>query len=297
MKDDPISISDELLRATLGELSEKELAEIREALSSEALNADHDSKVDQVLRAAALVGNEGEAPALPAAVRDRLEAARDSAISDSVGGETETGVYSVPKRYDADHGTGKNISRFHTTAVIAGGLAVAASVAVAFVTYVRPVTQQMAITFAEAANLLTPGEETAFLEPIFTWKADNGGVVEVEVFDGEGTRLARLDKAFSPLRWESLEVEQALEPGVEYELKLSTRDGVIVTRPFQTVPSASGAPTPGETLEGIIEQCESYIAANRPADAWMLWGELTASQKSDPRMQALKEQILAVIAG
>lgn len=49
------------------------------------------------------------------------------------------------------------------------------------------------------------------------------------------------------------------------------------------------------TLEGVIRQCEGFIASGRPADAWMLWTQLSESEKQDPKMQELKKVILEKI--
>ncbi|MDF1823927.1 MAG: hypothetical protein P1U68_04750 [Verrucomicrobiales bacterium] len=297
MKDDTSSISNETLRATLGDLTDEEIIQLREELSGESIDSQTDIKVDGILHLVAAASKKEVTPPLPEGVRESLEAARVQAESDAQGGETETGIYSVPKRYDPQRKEREGRGNWHSAGVIAAGLAIAASVAVAFVTYVRPVNHSIPVSFAEAVSLLTPGEETSFLEPVFTWEVDNGGVVEIEISTSDGVRIASLDRAFSPLRWSSLRHEASLEPGVEYEMKLSTREGELASSRFRTASAASGAPLPAGSIDEIVAQCEGYLAANRPADAWMLWGELTAAEKSDPRMQVLKEQILAVITG
>ncbi|MEM1444230.1 MAG: hypothetical protein AAGF67_17925 [Verrucomicrobiota bacterium] len=293
MEDASHPLSDELLRERFGDLSNEELDSLRRTLSDLDYDPETEGEVDRVLRRAAAVVSE-EAPPLPASVREAFETARLDAENSS----SEPSVYETPKRYQSEK---KDkvvpMSRWHSSVVITGGLAAAAAIVIAFVTFIRPVSQPISFTFADAVTLLTPGEQTGFLEPIFTWKAENSGVVDVTVRTESGEAIASLDKAFSPLRWSALEASASLSADEVYELELSNGEGVIALREFRTASVAEGAPTPEPSLEEIIVQCEELIADNRPADAWMLWGELTVTQKADPRMQELKEQILAVIAG
>lgn len=293
MEDSSQFPSDEVLKERFGDLPDEELDPLRRSLEKIEYDPDEEAPVDRALRNAAESASEA-APPLPDSVRESFEKARLSAGNEA----SESDVYGTPKRYQSGEPSNViSMGHWHSSAVITAGLAVAAAVAVAFVTFVRPVTKPVPFVFADAITLLTPGEQTGFLEPIFTWKAGNSGVTDVAVRDADGAVIATLEQAFSPLRWSALEASEELEPGKSYELELSSESGVLATREFQTAAEAKGAPEPDDTLEGIISQCERLIADNRAADAWMLWGELNVSEKADPRMQELKEQILAVIAG
>ncbi|MDF1659921.1 MAG: hypothetical protein P1U58_20065 [Verrucomicrobiales bacterium] len=294
MKDDtPHSLTDERLLALFGDLSTKELGLLKEELARNDFDSLTDAKVHEALEKLVADGR-GEVPPLPADVRTSFETARLRVLN-----ETELPeVYETPKRYDSPSGQRTSeMSRWHSSVVITGGLAAAAAIVIAFVTYVRPVERPSSLSYADVVTLLTPGEETGFLEPIFTWNAENGGVVDVAVISAEGKEVASLVNAFSPLRWSSLKSTEALVSGELYMVEISTPTGLVANRQFATGAEAGGAPVPERSLEEIILQCQDLIAASRPADAWMLWGELTAIQKADPRMQALKEEILSVITG
>ncbi len=294
MKDDLSKLKTaDYLRKQFGDLSESEIAEISRELGQDLNSIVNDEEVDQRIRKM-FVASDQEMPTLSAAVRTKLETARLNAENE----QSEGDVYALPKRYQGSEvKKGFVGSRWHTSAVIMGGLAAAAAITIAYVSFVRPVIPKVVVTFAEAITLLTPGPETGFLEPVFTWNSGNGGVVDVKVRAADGSAVAELGNAFSPLRWSSMETKARLESGTEYQLEISGRDGMLETRSFRTAKSAGGAPVPAATLEEIIDQCRSYIGESRPADAWMLWGELTGEQKADPGMQELKAEILAVISG
>ncbi len=293
MKDESFEdIPDKLLRERFGNLTDEELLEVRSELVAQKFDPEADRIVNSVLEKSA-TASRGDAPPLPESVRRSFENARLSVENASA----DADVYATPKRYQSEPSGTKPMSRLHSISVISGGLAAAAAIVVAYVTYIRPVDQAPVITYADNVTLLTPGEKTGFIEPIFTWKSGNGGVVDVRVLSSAGETVASLDTAFSPLRWSSLKSSGPLDEGEVYELEIRTPDGLLSSRSFETGVEASGAPAPGESLESIIKQCQALIAANRPADAWMLWGELTSTQKSDPRMQELKDEILSVIAG
>ncbi|MEM6277905.1 MAG: hypothetical protein AAF733_00400 [Verrucomicrobiota bacterium] len=293
MKDSSHPLTDDLLRERFGELSSEEYESLRKRLEESGYDPEREGAVDSLLWQTANEVPE-EAPPLPASVREAFERAR----LDAENSASEPSVYETPKRYTGSEP--KNVvsmSRWHSSMVITGGLAAAAAIVIAFVTYIRPVSAPVSVSFANAVTLLTPGEQTGFLEPIFTWNSENSGVVDVMVRSESGEAVASLNQAFSPLRWSALESVSNLTADESYRLELSNEEGVIATREFRTAPAAEGAPAPAETLEEIISQCEQLLTENRAADAWMLWGELTVTQKGDPRMQDLKEQILAVIAG
>lgn len=286
------------LRSRFPELSDAELKELRRALAEDLSANDwdliRDAEVDRVLRAEVSDADE-PVPPLPERIRTAMETARLERENQSRGAD----LYALPKRYGttADAGDAAPVSRWHTASVVAGGLAVAAAITVAYVSLVRPVTSDPVVPFAGAVTLLTPGEETSFLEPVFTWDVDVAGVVDVRVVSPDGAELAALEDAFSPLRWSAFKTVGAMQPGGEYRLEISSPEGLLASRRFRIVETAQGSPEPAGSLDGILRQCRQLLSENRPADAWMLWAELTTAQKDDPRMQELKEQILAVLAG
>lgn len=153
------------------------------------------------------------------------------------------------------------------------------------------------VPMAGGATILTPGEVTGFQAPIFTWKADNGGVVDVEVTDLQtGKTIASLEAAFSPVSFEKFEIQSQLEPGQTYRVTVSGERKGLAETTFQVSSGAlAGGPVRESSLEGVIRQCENLIEEGRPADAWMLWAKLSSDEKQDERMQRLKEVILEKI--
>jgi len=152
---------------------------------------------------------------------------------------------------------------------------------------------------AGTAEVLTPAGATAFTEPVFTWTTDNGGVVRIEVIDPvTGETLATLDRAYSPVRFSSMERFSTLAEGRAY--RVAVRDAkkgrLLADGGFATIAGGEGAPQRAGALDDVLRQCESYVGAGRPADAWMIWAELSGDEKADPRMQALRERILAKLA-
>lgn len=293
MSDLPQRPSDDSLQERFGPLSTEELAALRKALAEMDYDLPLDEEMDRVLRETSEVSLDEDRP-IPFSVRSAFEKARLAAENDT----REASVYETPKRYGSERPSKiVSMSRWHSTGVIAGGLAAAAAITIAFVTYVRPVASPLVPVFADAVTLLTPGDTTGFLEPVLTWQAENGGVVHVTVRSAEGEIVASLENAFSPLRWSALERIKELSAGTRYAVEVSGEKLTLASREFETASEAEGAPEPEVTLDGIVTQCEALLAANRAADAWMLWGELTAQQKSDVRMQDLKTRILSLIAG
>ena len=150
------------------------------------------------------------------------------------------------------------------------------------------------VPMAGGATILTPGEVTGFQAPIFTWKADNGGAVDVEVADARtGRKIASLGGAFSPVSFEKFEIQSPLVPGQTYRVTVSGgRKGLAETTFRISSEAVAGGPVRENTLEGVIRQCEDLIEQGRPADAWMLWAKLSSDEKQDERMQRLREIIL-----
>lgn len=84
--------------------------------------------------------------------------------------------------------------------------------------------------------------------------------------------------------------------GASYKLRVVAEDDLLLEKNFKTTQFAvERGPIREESLDGVIRQCEGFIAAGRPADAWMLWHQLKASEKQDLRMQELKKLILSKI--
>jgi hypothetical protein len=146
---------------------------------------------------------------------------------------------------------------------------------------------------AIAARVLTPGGETGFTRPTLTWELKDPVPVRAEIVEaGTGNVVASAGPAFSPLTFERMSPTD-LVPGRAYEVRLVSPDRVPVhSKGFKVATDARGAPVREPSLDGVIRQCEDFINRNRPGDAWMLWAELTETEKSDPRMQALKRRIL-----
>lgn len=153
------------------------------------------------------------------------------------------------------------------------------------------------VPVAQTAKILTPGKVTGFRAPVFTWTSDNGGAVNLEVVDAaSGVVVAQSEQVFSPIGYENFSKAVPLDPAKEYRFRILTSGKSLAEVSFQVGGNAiSEAPVPEATLEGVIQQCQQYIASGRPADAWMLWSKLTSDETGDTRMQELKKLILDLI--
>lgn len=296
MSGDGNNFSEEYLEETMGDLDGVDLEKLRGDLEAVGVDAASDGNVHRLFSEAASASEESEVPEIPSAAMALFEEKRAEAFARVAEEEAELDR-SIASKSEDSKSVRKERSAFFRLPVQLGLLGAAAAVAVAFVWQQGKNGQAPNVTYAQSVTVLTPGEATGFAEPVFTWKADNGGAVDVTVVDGEsGNEVASVELAYSPLRWSSLSDRAALEPGRGYEVRLSSGGERLSERAFRTLDSAADAPEPEATIEGIIEQCENLIAENRPADAWMLWAELTGEQKAHPKMQELKTMILQQIA-
>lgn len=290
-------MTDEDLEKTLGELGKDEIAEIRKSLGNLEVDPEKDLAMDSLLKDTASAVDDDGVPEIPASAMALFEEQREAAMAEVAQEEAdlESTIYSQPRRYSEPSPKQSFFSRLRLPVGL--GLAgAAAAIAVAMLYQGSESTSGIPVTVADAVSVLTPGDVTGFTEPVLTWKAENGGVVDVEVVEsGSGRTIASLDQAFSPVRWGTLSTQGALKPGVEYEVRLTAEGKSLATKTFSTIASAA-APEPAADLDGIVAQCEALLAENRPADAWMLWAELNSSQKADARMQELRKVILAKIA-
>ncbi|MCG8600446.1 MAG: hypothetical protein MI807_09925 [Verrucomicrobiales bacterium] len=288
------TLTDEELEKTLGSLGEDDIAEVRKELSGFDVNAETDQSIDELLRETAGDLPEVNVPDIPAAAKELFDARRKEAFEEVAAEEQnlEATVYSRPRRYgDAPEKKGF-FARFRLPVGLAATALAAALVVGMFYKGDDPTGD---ILYADVASLLTPGDVTGFTEPVFTWDVANQGAADIEVIEsGSRKVVAALERAYSPLRWSALESSAALESGKGYEVQVKSGGSVLASRSF-SIKGAAAAPVPAGNLDDIVKQCEELIADNRPADAWMLWAELNASQKSDPRMQELKEKILQKI--
>ncbi len=303
-------LSDLELESVLGQMGKIDMDVARRNLADGEIDLDADATMNRLL---ADMGKEttvdsGDVPNLPDSVRMMFEeskkqtfdllAEEEAALSGSVYVRSmDTSPIAGPVKKD-----GGLLASIFRPAVVSWGICAAAIAVGIFViknNNERPAG--LPILVATEASVLTPGKVTGFSEPTFTWETDNGGVVFVDVVNAEsGAVVASLDRAFSPVRYSLMKDASALEAGQNY--RVSVRGGeaagtVLASQEFATVSDASGAPERAESLDGVIKQCENYLAANRAGDAWMLWAELTAAEKSDARMQELKTKILAELVG
>ena len=271
------------LEALFGPLSPDEAAEVLADLEGRGVSLDQEEAAHRVLQrttVAAPMAQGAPVPPMPDALLLRLEGIRHVAAQPIAPPVPTQAVPSKPR------------STFRLPFWVGFALTSFAAVAVAALYFVRNAASPAGALVA--AQILTPGAETGFTRPTFTWRMETAAPVRAEVVDPEtGAVIASLDQVFSPLSFDRLPAAD-LVPGRAYELKLSA-SGSAITRPFRIAPTAAGAPVREPTLDGVIRQCETLLAAHRPADAWMLWAELTEAEKSDPRMQALKARILGLI--
>ena len=301
MKRPAKEISDDEWKKSLGEMNEADFAALKEGLVGESIDLEQQEKLGRLLSAASsdMKVAEEDAPPLPDSVRARFEAAKNEALASEAAAEAEleSSIYSQPRRYRPE----AEKKSFFSSLFGPIGLGIAgAAAAVAVGVYVKnssaPDSGAMTLA-ANSASVLTPGEITGFAEPIFTWKTDNGGAVDIEIIEtGTGRVIGSMKRVFSPLRYSSLLGEGGLSGNSEYEVRILSDGEALASQEFRTRDSLERSPFPPENLDAIIRRCEELIADSRPADAWMLWGELTSSQKADPRMQELKTKILGAIA-
>ena len=297
MSDSKHTLTDKELERTLGPLNEDEIADLRDRLADFDGSAETDLAIDELLRETAGEVTEVNVPDIPPATRELFDARRKEALEEVAAEEEdlESTIYSKPRRYEEPSEKKSLFDRFRLPVGLAVGAAAVVAAGLFFLGERNSGSTGTDILYADAVSVLTPGEVTGFTEPVLTWKAANGGAADIEVVDAAGGAvLAKLDQAFSPVRWSALDTQSSLKPGTKYEVRVLAGKSVLASRTFSTEGKET-APTPAENLDGIVQQCEELIAANRSADAWMLWAELNAAQKSDPRMQELKQRILQEI--
>lgn len=301
MKREAKEISDDEWTKSLGELNEADFSALRDGLEGETVDLEADGKLDKLLRDATSESKVSidDAPPLPPSVRERFEAEKNTALAAIAAEEEEldASIYSTPRRYSPEPEKKSFLSKLFGPIGI-GVVGAAAAVCIGVFVINRSEAPSTVTTFAaNSATMLTPGEVTGFTEPVFTWNTDNGGSVDIEIREvGTGRVVGSLKQVFSPLRYSSLVGDEALSGNGNYEVKILNGDEALASRTFKTLDATGGAPAPPEEMDEIIRQCKELIAKNRPADAWMLWGELTVDQKKDPRMKELKELILGAIA-
>lgn len=305
------NLSDAELEAILGDVSKVDIDVARRNLKEGEVDLEMDVAVNRLLED---LGREttvdsGDVPDLPPEVKSLFVNSKKETFEKMAKEEAElkgsvyvrsveTSPIAGPKKRD-----GGLLASIFRPAVISWAICAAAIAIGIFVikSNNQPGAQGGSVLVASEATVLTPGKLTGFSEPTFTWETNNGGVVFVDVVEAEsGKVVASLDRAFSPLRFQSMNGEGPLKGGLKY--KVSVRGGekastVLTTQEFETVAKVEGAPKREETLEGVIKQCENFLAESRPGDAWMLWAELTADEKADERMQQLKVLILSELVG
>ena len=313
MKKKLSEFSESELKAAFGSLSEEDLAELRTTAEDTEFDPGKQAALDGALRqldpSAAI-----EVPPMPDSFRNKVSAtvaqavaSRDASVHPAAKAEEPEASGPAPSasqgRSRPRAGSSRKReswwSRIFQPAPLIGFAAAAAAVAVAMFVFRGSPDGGANVLAANSVTLLTPGQSTGFVEPTFTWRTDNGGAVTVIVIDERaGKTIARLDTSYSPVRFASLEKQSPLEPGSNYRVELRREDEsgeLLAKRDFSILPAAEAAPERDKTLEGVIEQCKDLIAAGRHADAWMLWGEITAREKQDPRMAELKALILKEI--
>lgn len=301
MKREAKEISDDEWTKSLGELNEADFAALREGLAGEPVDLESDAKVDRLMKSVGSGGkvSEEDAPPLPDSIRDMFEAQKNETLESLAAEEDslESSIYSRPRRYHPEKEKKSLFSiLFGPVGLAVVGAAAAVCIGLFVILREKPASPVDTLA-ATTASMLTPGDVTGFTEPVFTWNTDNGGSVDIEIIEtSTGRVVGSLKQVFSPLRFSSLAGEKSLSGDGTYEVRILNGDKALASRTFKTQNARDGAPSPSDNLDEIIRSCEELIAANRPADAWMLWGELTADQKKDPRMAELKEKILGAIA-
>ena len=298
--------SDQEFEAAFGDLSTEERADLLES------DDEFDPELETGVRRALNEGKEewqkaeqGEVPPMPESVRMAMKNSVEEALRENAAEEKEldSRIQSTEtsKRRSSSSSSGQSwIGALLRPGPIIGLLGAAAAVALGLFLLNDNGGNDPAVTFANSANLLTPGEKTGFRAPVFTWKTDNGGAADLEVVDAEsGALVASLDTVFSPIAFEKLEQNEGEILGVDrgYRVVIKAGKKTLATREFRTDSQAvARGPVREASLEGVIDQCEKLIASGRAADAWMLWSKLTDAEKGDQRMQELKKEILGKIS-
>lgn len=234
-------------------------------------------------------------PALPPSVKAEMEQAMQAALTEKAAADAAFQKQAEAAYQPPVPKTVPKEKKFNFSALL--GLAGAcAALAIGAYWYVNFTGQSGAgMTMAKSARILTPGPVTGFSDPVFTWQAENGGAVDIRILD-KGKVVAGIETVFSPIALDKLGTGLNLEPGKAYTFQVLSPEKILAEKSFAISEDAAvGGPVREPTLEGVIRQCENYIAQNRPADAWMLWSKLTDPEKQDERMKALKERIMALI--
>jgi|GEM_PF-2005743 len=289
-------------RACLGDLPSSELEEAKAALSGVEIDVEENLDLDRMLRALArdTATDESMAPSLPLSSRRQFEKRKASAMARVAREEAERRlVEEERRRRERRERHRRSPLRFLRPALTALG-AVAAIMGASYLAWEGRALPGDQALVATSAVILTPSGPTGFTEPVFTWKADNGGVVRLEVVDPvTGDLIASLDRAYSPVRFSALDRRSLLAEGRVYRFVVMDAKGeeVLAESGFTTVTGGEGAPQRAGELDEVVAQCESYLAEGRPGDAWMIWAELTSDEKSDPRQQALKARVLDELGG
>lgn len=303
MKRNIEEISAEEWKETLGDLGDDELEAIRAEKSGQEIDFDADRDLHRLLEE---MGKEtttdgDDVPGLPDSVRKVFETERNQVFDRLAQEEWEVERAALQKKAEQRRAARQRspLAKFFRPAVLswAASAALIAVGAYFLVTELnRPNRGYLAAT---TASVLTPGDITGFTEPTFTWDTDNGGIVKLVVVEIESSKtVATLDRAFSPSRFTSMEVVSSLQAGKSYRVTVVNaheQDEVLATQEFATLGEAAGRPERAADLEGVINQCRTYLAENRAGDAWMLWAELTPAEKADTRMEELRVEILAVL--
>ncbi|MFT5469950.1 MAG: hypothetical protein ACI8UO_005073 [Verrucomicrobiales bacterium] len=285
------------LESAFGALTDAEAEELNAEMAERGESVENQLAVQQLLAdvaAKAPVKQNAPAPAMPESARRRMEDARAEAFARA--SAAEESVEALPP--STEHG--QTFFGWLATALFSGpGLAVAGGVAAiavtAFILISRGGLGAGDPLVASSADVQTPGVVTGFTEPTLTWKTDKAAPVRVVIEDvTSGAIVASVEQAFSPLPFEKLGVS-GLAPGKAYRVRIESGKETLAVSPFSVADSAAGAPERDATLNGVVKQCETLIAASRHADAWMLWAALTEAEQADPRMQKLKALILDAI--
>lgn len=286
------------LEAVFGPLTDGEAADLAAQVESEGIDLAADREISALLQAA-LPREEviaEAAPPLPAQVRDQWEATRAALQARQRRPAVALSLWDrLAERF---RGLAESL---HLPAPVLA--AACAAVLVAAVVLLGDFGGQDDGPALASGGVfwLTPGPVTGFAEPVFTWEVKDPAPVDLELTRAsDGAVIARFDRAFSPVPFSKIReasgAKAALNPGESYRVAARGKGGTVLAESrFAVSADAGSAPERAASLEGVIEQCKTLIAANRPADAWMLWAYLTQEEKADPRMQELKAAILGTI--
>ncbi len=293
----------EELAASFGKLTGEELADIKSAAVDDVFDPAFERKVKNTLEH--LASDQAEepefSPSLPDSVRVEMDKTRETAFAQLAKEEKELDSR-VEESVFGERGAGDReqegwMKRFFQPARILRMMGAAAAIVVGGVLLFQGPREGAEPVIASQAKLLTPGPVTGFTEPVFVWKTDRKEAVKLEVIDvNSGSTVASGSNVVSPVVFSDLDIVSHLVPDGRYLIRISEGTTLLTEREFATMPHAvQRGPRREINLAGVIRQCEQFIASDRPADAWMLWSQLTDLEKSDSRMQELKKQILAKI--